>query len=106
MIPRALYRLADALELTLEWGGERVRVRRSRWLDPTGLPVPLEVVASQILADDALLLLESIGEVGRLIGSRAAGSGVSSRLRLSLLHRGRLGELTISAEGCILKDST
>jgi hypothetical protein len=104
MIPRALYRLADALELTLEWDGERVRGKRSRRLDLAGVPVTvaLEVVASRFFADDAALVLRSTGELGLLIGScEAAGSGSSSpgsgtglsgRLRLSLLHLGRLGE--------------
>ena len=91
MIPRVLYRLADALELILEWDGERVRGKRSRRLDLAGVPlqVPLEVVASRIFADDAALLLRSTGELGLLIGSGEANTG---RLRLSLLHLGRLGE--------------
>lgn len=91
MIPRVLYRLADALELTLEWDGERVRGKRSRRLDLAGVPVPvpLEVVASRLFGDDAALLLRSIGELGLLIGSCEANTG---RLRLSLLHLGRLGE--------------
>lgn len=91
MIPRVLYRLADALELTLEWDGERVRGKRSRRLDLAGVPlqVPLEVLVSRIFADDAALLLRSTGELGLLIGSCEASTG---RLRLSLLHLGRLGE--------------
>ena len=104
MTPRVLYRLADALELTLEWDGERVRGKRSRRFDLAGVPVqvPLEVVASRIFADDAALLLRSTGELGLLIGSGEAsdsgsispgpGTGLSGRLRLSLLHLGRLGE--------------
>jgi hypothetical protein len=95
MIPRALYRLADALELTLELDGEQVRGKRNRRLDLAGVPVqvPLEVVASRLFGNDAALVLQSTGALGLLLSfSPTGGDALGSRLHLDLLHLGRLAE--------------
>ena len=65
MIPRALlYRLGDALELTLELDGDLVRGKRNCGLELAGVPVqvPLDVVASRLFGNDAApVLLEREG---------------------------------------------
>ena len=91
MIPRALYRLADALELTLEYSGERyggrVRGKRSRKLELAGVPVSgeLEVVSSVLLEGGAALLLQATGRLG-LMASHVEPEG----LGLALLDLDRL----------------
>lgn len=87
MIPRALYRLADALELTLEFDGGRVRGKRTRKLELAGVPVSgeLEVVSSVLLEGGAALLLQATGRLG-LMASHVDPEG----LGLALLDLDRL----------------
>jgi len=84
MSPRALYRLADALELTLEYSGElpasRIRGKRTRKVELAGVPVSgeLEVVSSVLLAAQSGVgksgAGKSGGESGAALLLRAAGS--------------------------------
>ena len=78
--PSALYRIADALELTLELttgpAPNKVRGERQRWLELAGVPLPgdIRVVSSvtfgNAASQTAALLLQAPGRLGLLASYR------------------------------------